>query len=193
VKGNSCQKTLAMRNPLLIFLLLFSSAVTAQKVDPIIKNGKAYDQEQVKPFLHSLHVQNDYVLAFRVVNPSLDEALIPYLVLTKLQQKLAAYYFNPKTQKLSATNLSADSLTLLWNAYIKNGLLDMKDEKDVAIFCPEKYNIYNSYTYEITLISKDQLKRLSYYDPEYYDRICPGMEEREKIISFASFISSMKL
>jgi hypothetical protein len=182
-----------MRSIALIFVLLFSLTAHAQSVNPVIEHGRPYNQALVKPFLHSLHQQNDYVLAFRVVNPSQDETASPYLILTKQQDKLAAYYFIPATQKAYPRELSADSLNLLWNAYLKNGLFEMKNEKEVPLFCPEKYNIYNSYTYEITLISKDKFKELSYYDPEYYDRICPGMIEREKIISFASFVSYMKL
>ena len=71
---------------------------------------------------------------------------------------------------------------------MQNELFSIRDEKDIANFCAAKYYIYNSYTYEFMLLSKDQMKILSYYNPEYYDEACFGMAERRKIINSVSVI-----
>lgn len=75
---------------------------------------------------------------------------------------------------------------MIWKNLIQNNLFSLKNEKEVANFCALKYHIYDSYTYKFTLISKSEMKMLSYYNPEYYDEVCYGLPERKKIINIAS-------
>ena len=161
--------------------------------NPVIENGKPYNKAFVKPFMQKLQERNQYVLSFRVTNPIHSDTDVPYLVLTKQQTKLAAYYYHQKPDLLTPIVLSPDSLGLIWKAYTSNDLFKIKDEKDLSEFCPEKYDIFDSYTYEFILLSKKHMKQLSYYDPEYYERVCPGMDERQKVINCASYIGYMNL
>lgn len=65
----------------------------------------------------------------------------------------------------------------------------MRNEKDIPNFCLGKYAIYHSYTYEFVLLTKDKMKILSYYDPEYYDNACYGIPERQKVINSVSVVN----
>ncbi len=86
-------------------------------------------------------------------------------------------------------SLSKQSMELIWDTFVQNELFSLKNEKDIPNFCLGKYQIYNSHTYEFVILNKGVLKKLSYYDPEYYDNACYGMPERRKIINSASVIN----
>jgi len=184
-KGNEKMKKIIF---LTILLFGFYTVILAQD-KPVIENGRAYNEELLPPFLASLHRDNDYVLTFRTTTPQNPEP--DYFVLTKTANKLSAYIYNQNSQKLINLTIKTDSLkTLLWKAYTEFDIFKIKDQKDIpAVFCPEKYEIYGSYSYEIILLSKDRMKQLSYYDPEYYDRVCSGIAERQKMINCASLIN----
>jgi len=176
-----------MRIYLTILLFGFYTAILAQE-NPVIENGEPYNKTLVKPFLNSLQNDNDYVLTFRTItawNPESD-----YFVLTKKGTKLSAYNYSQKSQKLTNLTIKTDSLkSLLWRAYTEYDIFKIKNEKELSVFCPEKYEIFDSYTYEIILLTKQKMKKLSYYDPEYYDRVCFGLTERQKVINCASLIN----
>jgi hypothetical protein len=168
----------------------FSQPVLAQnRIE--IENGKAYNAVDMKPFLNTLHEQNEYVIAFRVVLPSTSQGLkSDYFILTRLGNNVQAFRYKDELKKLS---LSDQLLELLWKNLIQNQLFTMKDEKELSNFCPKKYAIYHSYSYEFTLISKTRMKTLSYYYPEHYDEVCFGMAERKKIINTVSAIDLLVL
>jgi hypothetical protein len=171
---------------LTILIVGFYTAVLAQN-NPVIENGQPYNKASVRPFLGSLQSDNDYVLTFRI--KTIFDQDPDYFVLTKKGDKLFTYIYSQNTQKLTDLPVKTDSLkTLLWKAYTEFDIFKIKNEKELSVFCPEKYKIFDSYTYEIVLLSKDRMKLLSYYDPEYYDRVCYGMPERQKIINCASLI-----
>jgi hypothetical protein len=170
-----------------ILLLGFCTVILAQD-KPVIENGEPFNVESVPPFLASLQKDNDYVLTFRTTSPRNPEP--DYFVLTRKGTKLSSYLFDQNSQKLTNLPIKTDSLkNLLWKAYTEFDIFKIKDQKELSVFCPEKYEIFDSYTYEIILVSKERMKLLSFYDPEYYDRVCPGMDERQKVINCASLIS----
>ncbi len=145
----------------------------------------------MKPFLHTLHEQNEYVIAFRVVLPSsLRGFKSDYFILTRLGTYFQAYRYRDELEKLSLTD---QSLELLWKNLLQNELFVLKDEKELSNFCPKKYDVYHSYSYEFTLITKTRMKTLSYYYPEHYDEVCFGMSERKKIINAVSAIDLLAL
>ena len=171
-----------------LFLFFVSSLLSAQDVISI-KNGESYKAERVNAFLHDLHSSNDYVISFRLKLTDRIDERSDYFVLTKKGDDLSAYNYLKKTNRLEPLHLSKESLKLAWRTFIQNDLFTMQNEKDIPNFCPEKYNVYNSYTYEFVLLTKDTMKTLSYYDPEYYDNACYGMPERKKIINSVSVVS----
>lgn len=175
---------------LFLTFLIFSLSVLAQN-EIVVENGVEYSSVSVKPFLHTLHEQNDYVIAFRVLLPlSSPGTKSDYFILTRLGKYFQAYRYMDKIEKLNLTNRS---LELLWKNLVQNELFAMKDEKELLNFCPKKYHVYNSYTYEFTLISKSRIKTLSYYNPEHYDETCFGMSERKMIINAVSAIDLIAL
>lgn len=178
-----------MRTVFIITFLFFSPALFAQNEIPIL-NGEEYNAVEVKPFLHTLHEQNDYVIAFRVVLPSSQGSKSDYFILTRLGQIFQGFKYTGEVKKL---NLPDQSLELIWKNLVQNEIFSMKDEKELSNFCPKKYQVYHSYSYEFTLISKNRIKTLSYYYPEHYDEACFGMPERKKIINAVSVIDLLAL
>ena len=179
-----------MRSFLFLTFLFFSLSVLAQN-EIEVENGVEYSSVSVKPFLHTLHEQNDYVIAFRVQLPlSSQGTKSGYFILTRLGKYFQAFSYKGELEKLS---LSDRSLELIWKNLVQNELFAMKDEKELFNFCPKKYHVYNSYSYEFTLISKSRIKTLSYYNPEHYDEACFGMSERKMIINAVSAIDLIAL
>lgn len=132
------------------------------------------------PILEKLAKDNEYVIAYRFINPSQKGMDSKYIVLVKNDYLIQAFNIENSLVKL---NLSHDSLAFIWSNFMQNGLLDMKDESDLVDVCPKKYHIHNAHSYEFTIITKSKTKVLNYYYPEYYDEVCPGIEERKKIIN----------
>ena len=179
-----------MRSLLFLAFIFFSHTVLAQN-EIVIENGIDYNSVEMKPFLNTLHEQNEYVIAFRVVLPSsLQGFKSDYCILTRIGTYFQAYRYRDELEKLSLTD---QSLELLWKNLLQNELFVLKDEKELSNFCPKKYAIYHSYSYEFTLISKTKMKTLSYYYPEHYDEVCFGMAERKKIINAVSAIDLLAL
>lgn len=177
----------ALKIYLFLFLFLSAPFLFAQE-EITIKNGINYDPALVPPFLRTLHEQNDHVISFRVKLPSPSVIETDYFILTRLDNKIHAFSYSIKTNALAKMDLGEHSLELIWKTFVQNELFKISDEKDVANFCALKYHIYNSYTYEFTILSQDRMKILSYYNPEYYDEVCFGMAERRKVINSASVI-----
>ncbi|SKB83703.1 hypothetical protein [Daejeonella lutea] len=171
-----------------IFLLFMPFVLLAQEVVSI-KEGKAYNQDELAPFLHKLTKSNDFVISYRMQFTDKPTEKSDYFILAKNDSNLAAFSYIEKNQQLKPINLANKNLLLVWDTFVQNELFSIKNEKDIPNFCLEKYQIYNSHSYEFVLIGKRVMKRLLYYDPEYYDNVCYGMAERRKIINSVSVIN----
>lgn len=154
-----------------------------------IKEGKTYTPDEVDPFLQSLHKSNDFVISYRLRFTDKVTEKSDYFILTKNDMTFTAFSYLEKNKQLKPINLAKKDLQLIWDTFVQNELFSMKNEKDIPNFCLEKYQIYNSHSYEFVLLNKGVMKRLSYYDPEYYDNACYGMSERKKIINSVSVIN----
>lgn len=157
--------------------------------DIFMKNAESYQPERVSAFLHKLHDANDYVISFRLKLTDSNDEKSDYFILAREGENLSAYNYLKATKTLEPLKLSTELLELAWKTFIQNDLFTMQNEKDISNFCLGKYQIYNSYTYEFVLLNKATMKKLSYYNPEYYDNACYGMEERKKIITSVSVIN----
>lgn len=175
----------------LIILLLFIPGLLFGQEAISIQHGTDYDPALVSPVLHRLQQTNDYVISFRTRFTNKADEATNYFILTANEGKLSAYTYLANASKLQELDLPSASLELGWKTFVQNGLFEIRDEKEIPNFCPEKYHIYNSYTYEFIILSKGKMKRLSYYSPEYYDNACYGMEERKKIINSVSVVNYM--
>ncbi len=177
-----------MKNSLFISLLFIPGLLFAQGA-VVLENGKNYDPELVRPFLQGLRQTNDYVISFRTKLTDKKEENSDYFILTNNDGKLSAYTYLRQASKLQQIDVPSTSLDLAWKTFVQNDLFGIRDEKDIPNFCPEKYQVYNSYTYEFVILSKGKVKQLSYYNPEYYDNACYGMDERKKIINSISVVN----
>lgn len=172
----------------IVLIFIFSAVADAQEVIPI-QNGQPFKPEKVERFLRSLYNQNDYVISFRLRLTDTVTEKSDYFVLLKKGRTLAAYNYFAKSENLVPLNLTVESLQLVWDTFMQNDLFSIQNESDIPVFCLGKNHIFNSFTYEFVLLSNGQMKRLSYYDPEYYDEACYGMIERKKIINSVAVIN----
>lgn len=154
-----------------------------------IEHGIKYDESRVQPFMYPLHSKNDFVLAFRNYYPGESASESRYFVLTGRGQELKAYIYSGKTGMLNDLNLSDHILDQISKTFLQNDLYRIRDEKDIPNFCAKKYEIYESYTYEFTILSKEKMKVLSYYSPEYYIEACYGISERLNVINSVAIIN----
>jgi hypothetical protein len=171
--------------PFLFFL--FPSFLLGQEAG-FIENGKDYNAALVQPFLYPLYEKSDYVISFRIRQGDKQDEKSDYFILTRKAGALTAYNYSVERDKTTPLPLSPTSLELVWKTFVQNELLLIRDEKDIPVFCPEKYQVYVSHTYEFMILSGGKMKKLSYYDPEYYDEACYGVDERKKIINCAAAI-----
>lgn len=177
-----------MKNaPIFLFIAfcLISRPVFAQKQNKIEKGGDL-PALVLNPFIDSLQLQNEFVIAFRVLMPMLPDSVSTYFILSKNYDQLQAFRFGSKIVKLNLSNVALESI---WSNFSQNGLLTMMDERNLIDVCPQKYDIYNSYSYEFIIFEKGKIKRLTYYYPEYYDEVCPGLDERKKIINSVAVVA----
>jgi hypothetical protein len=146
----------------------------------ILKHSTEIDALALHPLLGTLERQNEFVIAFRVLVKAIPDSASNYFILTKNSNQFKAFNMGIKLEELKLPDVK---LALIWSNFLQNGLLSIKDEKDLVDVCPKKYHIYDAHTYEFSILSKGKIKILTYYYPEYYDEVCPGMEERKKIIN----------
>ncbi len=152
-----------------------------------LENGIKYDNSRVQPFMQSLSSKNDFVLAFRTYFTGEGASSAKYFILTGKDEQLRAYSY--AKDMLIDLDLSPHSLEQIWKTFQQNDLFRIRDEKDIPNFCAKKYEIYESYTYEFTILSQGQIKVLSYYSPEYYIEACYGISERQNIINSVAIIN----
>jgi hypothetical protein len=167
-----------------ISIYFVAVSVFAQEQN-ILEHSTDIEKVVLNPFLEKLEKQNDFVIAFRVIVSSIPDSAVNYFVLTKNANQFKAFKMSIKLEEL---NLPNAELELIWANFVQNGLLSMKDERDLVDVCPKKYHIYNAHSYEFAILSKGKVKILTYYYPEHYEEVCPGMDERKKIINSVALI-----
>jgi hypothetical protein len=155
----------------------------------ILEHSTDIDYVALNSFLGTLEKQNEFVIAFRVLVSAIPHSASNYFILTKNSNQFKAFDLGIKLEELKFPDAK---LALIWSNFVQNGLLSMKDEKDLVDVCPKKYHIYNAHSYEFSIVSKGKIKILTYYYPEHYDEVCPGMDERKKIINSVALIEILK-
>ncbi len=171
----------------LAFLLFVTPAFSQDQFR--IQNGVEIDDSKLQPFMRLFHTKIDFVLAFRTFFPMESASESKYFVLTGRGKQLKAYSYSKNI--LHELNLSGNSLNQIWRTFEQNDLLKLRNEIDIPNFCAKKYEIFESYTYEFTLVAGGRMKVLSYYSPEYYIEACYGMSERQNIINAVAIINQM--
>lgn len=172
-----------MRLLILSSFIFISLCLHAQE-QVLIKNGQAYDSSKFSKLVQNLHDQNEFVILFRTLIP--DSVSDKYFILTQSSNQFVAFELEPYTENKLPRKISQENLLMIWKNLLQNEIFSLRNEKELSNFCALKYDIYDSYTYEFTILSKSSMKVLSYYNPEYYDEVCYGLSERKKIINAAS-------
>jgi hypothetical protein len=146
----------------------------------ILEHSTEIDTLVINPLLGTLAKQNEYVIAFRVLVNAIPDSASNYFILTKNSNQFKAFNMGFNLEELKLLDAK---LVFIWSNFVQNGLLYIKDERDLVDVCPKKYHIYNAHSYEFSILSKGKIKILTYYYPEYFNEVCPGMEERKSIIN----------
>lgn len=91
-------------------------------------------------------------------------------------------YFNP-------IYLNRDSITIFWQSLLKQQPWQINDDSIDGESCPNAKNGYDRNIYDggsisLYLITKNNIKRLYFYAPQYYEKeVCPGRKGRQAIIA----------
>lgn len=175
-----------------IIILLFILAdlnVSAQRNHLEIENGKPYDKNEVIPVFNTLHEKYDFVFIFRIISPWHRNTVC--LILAKNSTEITAYKYGGRLQAgLTQLNLPLDTLNVLWQTYIDNDLLQIKNSNEVKDTCDKnRYWVTDGHSFEYMMLSKNRMKKLSYYMPEFFEQYCPGIVERQKVIVSAGILS----
>lgn len=148
-----------------------------------------YDDSKVQPFMQMLNAKNDFVIGFRTYFPAEAASGSEYFILSGNGKQLKVYSYSANKGGLKDLNLSPMVIDQIWKTFQQNDLFRIRNEKDISNFCAKKYDIYESYTYEFTILQKTLMKVLSYYSPEYYIEACYGIAERQNIINSVAAIN----
>lgn len=77
----------------------------------------------------------------------------------------------------------------------KNDPWQLADDKRDGEGCPpsvkDKYEIFDGGTILLYLISKSEIKTLSFYAPDFYEEKCPGGKGRQHILAIDALFSSL--
>lgn len=70
-------------------------------------------------------------------------------------------------------------------------LWEIQDDSITGEGCVDKRcEVYDSGNYTIWLITKNEIKKLKFYDPEFFEKCCPGRIGRQKAIKLIKIIGS---
>jgi hypothetical protein len=87
----------------------------------------------------------------------------------------------------SVINIQQDSAKAFWSKVESLRAFQLKDDSENGEGCPKSNvgynnNIYDGGGIELYLVTKNKIKNLYYYAPQYYEKLCPGREDRKAVI-----------
>jgi len=98
-------------------------------------------------------------------------------------------YFNP-------IYLDKDNSNLLWKSLLAQKPWEINDDSIDGESCPNAKNGYDKNIYDgggisLYLVTKNNIKRLYFYAPRYYEKeVCPGRKGRQAIIEVENIFKS---
>jgi len=98
-------------------------------------------------------------------------------------------YFNP-------IYLNKDSSIFFWQSLLKQEPWRINDDSVDGESCPDAKNGYDKNVYDggginLYLITKNNIKRLYFYAPQYYEKeVCPGRKGRQAIIKIENLFKT---
>jgi len=137
-------------------------------------------------FIHSLQQNNELVLAFAVETYAWAKT-ISYHILVKNKNEWKGYnYFVSITgggsQKKELVKVSNDECNAVWSFMQSKEAWKITGDKGEDFCCGAKKsncNINDGTTWRLLIITKDKVTDPSYYEPAFFEKCCPGNEERK--------------
>lgn len=90
-----------------------------------------------------------------------------------------------------------DSARLFWKAVGELDPWQWRDDVAEGNGCPivdstkRPTYIYDGFTYQVKLIAGNTIKALSFYEPAFFEKQCPGREGRQRMISFIALMQEV--
>ncbi|RZJ72665.1 MAG: hypothetical protein EOO47_22335, partial [Flavobacterium sp.] len=135
--------------------------------------------------------------SFLIHNYNTHELQFPtFKILSRINSEISLYrYSNDKTTNakvidpfdidasklLKLKNISVEDKELLWKKMSAINPWDIKDDNIEGEGCPNKY-VYHQAGISLYLITKGKIKKLSFYAPHYFQRVCKKRAGRQSII-----------
>lgn len=140
-------------------------------------------------FLHSLQQNNELVIAYAVETYAWAKT-VNYQILAKNgnEWKGYSYYINKSNQGASKPPteivVSADECNKLWKFMQQKEAWKIPGDKGEN-FCPDgnkNCNINDGANWRLLIITKDKVTDPSYYEPAFFEKCCPGNEQRKLFV-----------
>lgn len=144
-----------------------------------------------------LSKKGDTLTAFKYQTlPAYDNRIVmPKSVASKLRKNRITQIFSTPidiNQYFNPQFIDPDSIRKLWNNLSSLHPWQMKDDAKDGLGCPlekgkDPIQIYDGGGITLFLITKDDIKKLSFYAPGFYEKECPGRKGRQDILKIEQY------
>lgn len=164
--------------------------------NPIEQYGK--DEPLTDSVLLRLQQDNDVVLAFAVANYAWVKS-VSYRIIALNKQQWKGYtyavnYTRHTSTGLVETPVQADSCEALWKLIREREAVRIKGDNGEDFCTGEKKadcNINDGATWQLWFIAKTKIAAPSYYEPEFFERCCPGDKDRQLFLDVAGKLKTI--
>ncbi len=193
----------------LIAFCFFSSTVKSQNNSGITPMHKFFQKHADSTYIISS--ANKFYIEYKILS-KVNDTISTYIYKTnttlgpKLREIPKAFrdaflenngnliYFIPVDINVffQPTYLSLDSLKQFWEKSSKLKMWDVNDDKIDGEGCDVKQNgfaISDGGQIYLHLITKDKIKELFFYAPDYYNEKCPGRKGRKAILELSNLFT----
>jgi len=188
-------KNIFLAIPFLLFLSCHNSK--AMTANPLDQSGRK-EQQPEDSVLLDLQKNNEVVLAFAIETYAWAKTKnYKILALNNNEWKGFNYTVNNTSHTssgLMSVNVSTDSCNALWK-FVKDKEATEIVGDDGKDFCTDQKknncNINDGATWRLLFITKNSIADPSYYEPEFYEKCCPGNSNRQLFLQVANKIKSI--
>ena len=165
--------------------------------NPLDQSGRK-EQQPEDSVLLDLQKNNEVVLAFAIETYAWAKTKnYKILALNNNEWKGFNYTVNNTSHTSSGlmpVNVSTDSCNALWK-FVKDKEATEIVGDDGKDFCTDQKknncNINDGATWRLLFITKNSIADPSYYEPEFYEKCCPGNSNRQLFLQVANKIKSI--
>lgn len=127
-----------------------------------------------------------------------NRIIVPNMMASKLDRRMAANIFSIPVdinQYFNPIYINPDSIKKFWNNLIRLNPWQIKDDSIEGEGCPvikgkDSPIIYDGGGITLFLVTKNEIKKLYFYAPRYFEKECKGRESREKILNIQQYFLS---